>query len=108
MLVGSLDGMLKNYCHISNQRPPNRLIATLHAKIRILKFGTKKCVIWVFWAVTLNNQCYISNQHPRICLVAKCQISVFWSWNLKKLLSYLKSASSNLSCYKVLCKNKNP
>ena len=70
MLVGSLDGMLKTYCHISNQRPPNRLIATLHAKIRILKLGTKKCVIWVFWAVTLNNQCYISNQHPRICLVA--------------------------------------
>ena len=47
-LFGSLDGILKNYCHICNQCPPNCLIAKFHAKIRTLKFGTKKCLIWVF------------------------------------------------------------
>ena len=40
-LFRSLAGMLKNYCHISNQRPPNFLIVKFRAKIRILKFGIK-------------------------------------------------------------------
>ena len=41
-LLGSLAGMLKNYSHISNKRPPNCVIAKFSAKIRILKFRTKK------------------------------------------------------------------
>ena len=70
-LFGSLARMLKNYCHISNKRPPNWVIAKFRAKIRILKFGTKNCLILVFWAAILKSHCHISNQHPRICLVAK-------------------------------------
>ena len=70
-LFQSLARMLKNYCHISNKRPPNCLIAKFRAKIRILKFGTKNCLILVFWAAILKSHCHISNQHPRICLVAK-------------------------------------
>ena len=40
-LFGFWTGMLKNYCHICNQRPPIFLIANFCARIRILKFGTK-------------------------------------------------------------------
>ena len=40
--------MLKNYCHISNQHPPNCLIAKFHAKIRILKFGNKNALFGCF------------------------------------------------------------
>ena len=36
-----------------------------------------------------------------------CLILVFLGWNLKKLLSYLKSAPSSLSDYKFREKNKN-
>ena len=32
----------------------------------------------------------------------------FWGYNFKKLLSYFKSAPSNLSNCKLLLKNKNP
>ena len=70
-LLGSLAGMLKNYSHISNKRPPNCLIAKFSAKIRILKFRPKKYLILVFGAATLKNHCHIWIQHPRICLVAK-------------------------------------
>ena len=44
-IPGSLAGMLKNYSHISNKRPPNCLIAKFSAKIRILKFRPKKYLI---------------------------------------------------------------
>ena len=47
-LLGSSAGMLKNYCHISNQRPSNCLIAKLRAKIIILKFGTKIALFGCF------------------------------------------------------------
>ena len=36
--------------------------------------------------------------------VQKCQILVFWGWNFRTLLSYLKSASSNLSSCKIMSK----
>ena len=66
--------MLKNNCHIFNKRPPNRVIAKFRAKVRILKFGTRKCqsvFFRLFLAAILKNHCHIWNQHPRICLVAK-------------------------------------
>ena len=47
-LFGSLAGMLKNYCHIFNQRPPNRLIAKFCTNIGILKFGTKRALFGCF------------------------------------------------------------
>ena len=40
--------MLKNYCHICNQRPPFCLIAKLFAKIRIRKFGIKNASFGCF------------------------------------------------------------
>ena len=43
-LFGSLAGMLKNYCHISNKRPPNYLIAKFRANIRILKLRSKNAL----------------------------------------------------------------
>ena len=43
-----LAGMLKNYRHICNQRPPIFLIAKFHAKIRILKFGNKNALFGCF------------------------------------------------------------
>ena len=48
VLLWSLAGMLKNYFHISNQRPPNCLIAYFHAEIRIFKFGVKNALFGCF------------------------------------------------------------
>ena len=39
--LGLWAGMLKNYCHICNQRPPICLIAKFCGKVRTRKFGTK-------------------------------------------------------------------
>ena len=58
-LFGSLPRMLKNFCHISNKCPPNCAIAKFCAKIRILKFGTKKCLILVSWEAILKYHCHI-------------------------------------------------
>ena len=70
-LFGFLARMLKNFGHISNKRPPNCVIAKFCAKCRILKFGTKKCLILVSWEAILKNHCHIWNQHPRIWVSAK-------------------------------------
>ena len=43
---------------------------------------------------------------PYICC-QKCQIWIFCGWNVKIILSYLKSTPSNLSNCKISCKNKN-
>ena len=40
--------MLKNYCHIYNQRPSICVIAKFRAKTRIPKFGTKKVLFGSF------------------------------------------------------------
>ena len=81
----------------------------------------QKCLIWVFWPINLKNYDYIWNQHPRSCrnrkncskqkeanLVPKMPYLGILSCKFEKLLIYLKSAPSNLSKCKVLCKNKNP
>ena len=117
-LFGSLAGMLKNYCDICNQRPPNCLIAKFRTKIRILKFGIKNalfgCFRPQFWKTivifeinTLEFPLFCAKNKNSEIWDQKCQISVFCGWNLKTLMSYLKSASSNLSCCKVWCKNEN-
>ena len=82
--------MLKGYCHISSQRPPNCLIANLKnivifeanalnfallqnlvQKIKILKFGTKNTRFPYFGAGISKYYCHIWNQSPRICLAVK-------------------------------------
>ena len=55
-------------------------------KTKMPKFGTKMPYLGIF--------------------DQKCMISVFLGWNLKTILSYLKSAPSNLSNCKVLHKKK--
>ena len=79
-------------------------------KIKFLKFGTKNVRFLYFCIGIWKYYCHVSNQRPRICLVAKfCSkikilkfgtkndfILVFLGWNLKKLLSCLISANSNL------------
>ena len=69
---------LKNYCHIWNQYPGICLIAKFCEEIKKAKFGTKRCLIWVF-------------------LTKFALIGNFWERVLTKLLSYLKSAFSNFS-----------
>ena len=113
-------GIWKYYCHVSNQRPRIFLIPKFGAKIKILKFRTKNVLFEYFWAGTWKNCCHIWNQYPQICLVANyheitkmhkfaTKSALFGYFGLefkKKLLSYLKSAPSNLSICKISRKNK--
>ena len=62
---------LKNYSHISNQRPWICLIAKYREIMKMPKFGTKSALFGYFWARILKNYCHIWNQHPQICLIAK-------------------------------------
>ena len=48
LYLGLWVGMLKNYCHICNQRTPICLIAKFFTKIRIHKFGTKNALFGRF------------------------------------------------------------
>ena len=73
-------------------------------KINILKFGTKNARFPYIGGEIWKYFCHISNQRPRICLLtkfgAKIKIVKFGTKNawfgLKIILSYLKSAPSNL------------
>ena len=103
--------VLKNYCHIWNQHPQICLFAKFHEKTKMPKFGTKNAWFMYFWAGIWKQYCHIWNQHPQICLIAKfCEntkrakfgtknnlFGYFFGYKLKKLLSYLESAPSNLS-----------
>ena len=64
--------ILKNHCHIWNQRPPICLIVSIGAK-------NKNSLIWD----------------------QKCQICLFWGSNLNILFSDTKSRASNLSNCKI-------
>ena len=44
--------------------------AKLHAKSKILKFGTKYALFGYFWAEILKKHCDIWSQRPRMCLLA--------------------------------------
>ena len=73
LYLGIWAGLLKKYFHIWNQRPPISLISIFFCKNGNSHIRDQKCLIWVFLG-----------------------------WKLPEILSYLISASSNLSC----CKNK--
>ena len=49
LCLGLWPGMLKNYYHICDQRPPICLIGKFCATIRILKLGTKNALFGCFW-----------------------------------------------------------
>ena len=113
--------ILKNYCHIWNEHLRISLISKFCKVIKMPKFGTKSALFGYFWAASLKKYCHIWNQHLRISLIPKFRkeakppkfatkndlFGYFRARILKKLLSYLKSAPSNLSACKILCKNKN-
>ena len=125
-----LVGIWKEYCHIWNQHPQIFLFAKFPGKIKIPKFGTKDALLGYFRARNLKSYCHIWKQHLRICWIAKfCEenkmpkfgsknVLFEYSWpkrvylgifglELKiKLLSYLKSAPSNLSICKISQRNK--
>ena len=114
-------GIWKQYCHIWNQHPRICLISKFRGKNAL--FGTKNALFGYFRARILKNYCHIWNQHPKICRFAKfhkrkTKISKFGTKNawfryfwagtwMKTILSYLKSAPSNLPNCKILRKNKN-
>ena len=81
-------GSWKLNCHIWNQHPRIFLIAKLCEKTKMPKFGTRNALFGYFWS----NMPFLG---------------YFWTRILKKLLSYLQSAPSNLSnlsIYKTLRK----
>ena len=76
-----------------------------------LKAQDQNCLIWVFQGEVWKNCCHIWNQHPRACQNAKFHVNrekiefgtkkvLLLNWNLKKLLSYLKSAPLTMSKFK--------
>ena len=71
-------GILKNFCHIWNQRPQICKFAKFGEEVKMLKFWTKSGLL------------------GHVC----ARIS-------EKLLSYLKITPTNLSTCKILRKNKN-
>ena len=113
--------LLKNYFRIWNQHPRICLFAKFCRKLKSTKFRSESDLFGSFFARFYRNYCHIWNQHPQICIFAKfrekikmrkfgikkCLIWVFFNWNFKKVLSYLKSTPSNLYICKVSRKNKN-
>ena len=91
-------------------------------KSKMPKFETKSALFgYFFLAGTWKQKCHIWNQYHRISLIAKFRkkakisnfgttnalFGYFLNWNLKTILSYLKSAPSNLSNCKSSWKNEN-
>ena len=116
-------------CHIWNLHPRICLVTKFSAKTKIMKknfvkktklpnFGTKN-VFFGYFEIEFENNIFIfeintpnlSNSKilwkKAYIWDQKCLICVFLGWNLRILLSCLKSASSNLCSCKVWCKNKN-
>ena len=114
--------ILENYCHVLNQHLRICVIPKFCEETKMLRFGTKNAFFEYFWPKNLylvifglefkkKNYCHIWNQHPWICVIAKHReitkmpkfgtksalFGYFWAGIWKKLLSYLKSAPSNLS-----------
>ena len=77
------------------------------------KKPTKIVLFGYFWAATWKSYCK-KHQHPQIFPTTKflpkrriLKFGISKDWNFKKLMSYLKSASSNWLTCKVSSKNKN-
>ena len=81
------------------------------AKIKILKLDTKNVLLDFFRLKIERNDCDISSQHSRIWVKSKLELKLPYldilGSKFEKVLSYLKSASSNLLKCKVSCKIKN-
>ena len=107
--------MLKNYCHICNQRPPVYQTARFRAKIRFFKFGTKNALLGCFGQQFRKTILIFKIGALRFALlqnlVQKIKSLLFGTKNARfgtknakfesARLSYLKSAPSNLSNCKI-------
>ena len=111
--------ILKQIFHIQNQHLRICLIAKFCEEAKMLKFATKNALFLYFWPkimslgilglefkkillpylilapLNLSNCEVLWNQENTSIWDQKCLIWVFLGQNLKKLLSYLKSASPN-------------
>ena len=81
-------------------------------------FCSKNALFGYFWARIWENYFHIWNQHLQICQIVKffgkiimskfaTKNALFLWWNLTTISSYLKSATSNLSNWKISWINKN-
>ena len=120
--------VLKDYWHIWNRHPWIYLSAqfckktktkTKQNKTKMFKYGTKKYLFGYFWFRCYSKMWYILNQQCSICLIVKyCKKpkvpklsfknSLFGYFSVrifkKSILSFLKSAPSNLANWKTLPK----
>ena len=87
LFVYFLGGIWKQICHILKQHPWICLTAKFCEIMKMAKFGTKNDLFGYLWTKNV-------------------LFGYFWAGIPKKLLSYLKLASLDLSCYKVCCKIK--
>ena len=107
--------MLKNYCHICNQRPPVYQTARFRAKLRFFKFETKNTLLGCLGQQFRKTILISEIGAPRLALlqnlVQKIKYFLFGTKNARfetknakfesARLSYLKSAPSNLSNCKI-------
>ena len=112
--------IVKSYCYIWNQNPQICDIGKFRKKMA--KFGTKNTLFGYFWTRIFKSYCCISNERLQICQI--CSIPEFhekqnylrfgsqmrylgiFGLEFSKLLSYWKSAPSNLWNSKISRKNK--
>ena len=107
--------MLKNYCHICNQRPPVYQTARFRPKIGFFKFETKNALLGCLGQQFRKTILISEIGAPRLALlqnlVQKIKSFLFGTKNARfetknakfesARLSYLKSAPSNLSNCKI-------
>ena len=98
----------KKHCDIWNQHSWISLIIKFDPKLKIFKFGTKNTCFGYLWSgiviviFEINTLEFVLLQSfmkkwKFLNLGQKYLISIFLGKNLKKILSYLKSAPSNFS-----------
>ena len=97
--------------------PSNCLISKFWEKNKMPKFGITKCLLImgifvlefennIFFNKFLLTQNFQKNKNAKIWYHI-CLILVLLGWNLKIILSYLKSPPTNLYHFKILWKKKN-
>ena len=116
--------ILKNYCHICWSQPLwISVVARFCEETKMAKFRTINANFWYFltriskkllrFEISTFKLAYLQNFTKKKnkngwIWDKKCLIYVFFGWNLKTILSYLKSAPLNSSSCKILRKNKMP
>ena len=90
VLNGKLHFFMPWYLRLVLSNLPN---CKLSSKVKILKFGIKKCFIWVFWVMVLNSYCHICHS-SHICHIARSlQFCLMTMFQVK--IQTLKSGTKN-------------